>query len=89
MTYPCRRVQVEISPVRIGVPPFDKLHAWNLSSHVFSRVLVIDADAMMLTSVEELFAPPRALPALTMAHHGYDKAQVPSLSRDEASGASM
>lgn len=72
-------VQHEITPIKLGVPPFDKLHAWNLSSALYSRILVIDADAMLLRPVEELFSM-RASRAgggalLTMAHHGYDKAQ--------------
>ena len=50
-------VQHEIAPIKLGIPPFDKLHAWNLSASRFSRLLVIDADAMMLGPVEELFAP--------------------------------
>ena len=63
-----------MSPIKLGVPPFDKLHAWNLSSTDYRRILVIDGDAMMLRPVERLF---KALPnkPLTMAHHGYDKAQ--------------
>lgn len=59
-----------MSPVKLGVPPFDKLHAWNLSTVTYRRVLVVDADAMMLGPVEELFAPTRTPPPLTMAHHG-------------------
>ena len=53
--------QVEIGPIKLGVPPFDKLHAWNLSAHIYRRVLVIDADAMMLGPVEELFSPQTAV----------------------------
>ena len=99
--------QVEIAPIKLGVPPFDKLHAWNLSSRVYKRILVVDADAMMLGPVEELFLEGTAVDLnhlqqpqggalgaanvrvakssaangrtdgalLTMAHHGYDKAQ--------------
>ena len=53
--------QVEIGPIKLGVPPFDKLHAWNLSAQIYRRVLVIDADAMMLGPVEELFSPQTAV----------------------------
>jgi len=67
-----------ITPIKLGVPPFDKLHAWNLSL-AYTRLLVVDADAMMLRPVEELFKPrdanrwSRTRAPLTMAHHGYDK----------------
>jgi hypothetical protein len=69
-----------ITPIKLGVPPFDKLHAWNLSSSSYARILVVDADAMMLRPVEELFAAGawavrHGGAPLTMAHHGYDKAQ--------------
>lgn len=74
-----------ITPIKLGVPPFDKLHAWNLSAAIYARILVVDADAMMLGPTEELFdastwagarRASRAAPPLTMAHHGYDKAQA-------------
>jgi hypothetical protein len=71
-------LQREIAPIKLGVPPFDKLHAWNLSSS-YKRILVVDADAMLLQPIDELFDVPqksaRAAAPLTMAHHGYDKAQ--------------
>ena len=41
-------VQQEIGPIKIGVPPFDKINAWNLSTAAYRRILVVDADAMLL-----------------------------------------
>ena len=54
-----------------GVPSLDKLHAWRLTN--YSRVLVLDADTLVLRSLDYLFALPEPF---VVAHHSSDIVQL-------------
>ena len=63
---------VEVPPILPGIPAADKLHAWKLSN--YTRCLLVDADILILRSVDELFA--RGAPSFVMAHHPTDLIQA-------------
>ena len=54
-----------------GVPSTDKLHAWRLTN--YSRVLVLDADTLVLRSLDYLLALPGPF---VVAHHSTDIVQL-------------
>ena len=58
-----------VPPLKQGVPTLDKLHAWRLVS--YSALLFIDADAMALQPLDQLFADQE----LVIAAHPYDMMQ--------------
>ena len=61
------------APVVRGVPSMDKLHALHLTS--YSRLLVLDADIMVLQSLDSLLTSHAPPGQLTMGHHPYDLQQ--------------
>ena len=62
-----------VAPLVAGVPSADKLAAFNLTQYL--RILVLDADVMVLRSLEPLFARARSSTTPIFAHHPYDMVQ--------------
>ena len=69
-----------VAALREGVPAIDRLHAWTLTE--YSRIVSIDADAMILRPMDALFGDPDAgswggnESKLMMANHPYDIKQA-------------
>ena len=58
-------------PTFLGVPTADKLDVWRLTQ--YRRVVVFDADVMVLRPIDDLFHYPEEL---VIAHHPYDQLQA-------------
>ena len=58
------------SPIVLGNPSTDKLHAWRLSR--YKKVLVVDSDVMALRPLDDVFSH---APEFVAAHHASDFAQ--------------
>ena len=59
---------VRVPPIQRGIPTTDKLHAWRLNN--YSRVMFLDADVMLLGSIDEAFT--HLDREFTIAAHPYD-----------------
>jgi hypothetical protein len=57
-----------------AVPALDKAHVWRLLD--YTSVALIDADALAIRSLDELFEGRADRADLVLAHHGYDTAQM-------------
>lgn len=61
-----------VSPLIVGSPASDKLHAWRLTE--YARALVLDSDVMFLESADDIFEEYGQVP-FAVAHHASDLVQ--------------